>query len=102
PDRRPIPATSSGVRQSLFDFAVSQGGERGWFRMSRAQGRPLADQLSALAGMPVDSLLTRWQRALRAERHSTVAGLGSGFLMVLAWSIFGSLFFAWRYRWRHV
>ena len=102
PDHRPIQAASASVRQSLFTFAVSRGGEGAWLRLRGATGRPLGDQLSALSGMPLDPLVAAWQQDLRAAHRTTLAGLGTGFLVALFWSVVGSLFFAWRYRWRHV
>jgi hypothetical protein len=102
PGHRPAQAAGGGVRQSLLDHALVLGGDVAWLRMSRMKGRPVADQLSAVAGLPIDQLLGEWQRELQEARRTTAAGLGYGFLMVIIWSIVGSLFFAWRYRWRHV
>jgi hypothetical protein len=102
PGRRPIRALSGRVRQSLMTFAMMRGGGAAWLRLSRAAGRPIAEQLASASGMPSDSLLAEWQRDLRAGRRTTEGGLTTGFLMMLAWGVLGSLFFAWRYRWRHV
>jgi len=98
PDRAATPA----IRQSLFTFAVKRGGEVAWLRLRRAAGRPVADQLTSASGEPIDLLLGEWRRDLREGRQTTAAGLGPILLMALAWSVLGSLFFAWRYRWRHV
>ena len=102
PTRRPARAASPAIRQSLFAFAVMRGGEMAWMRLKQAAGRPVADQLAAVAGEPIDSLLGAWQRDLREGRRTSAADIGPILLMALAWAVAGSLFFAWRYRWRHV
>lgn len=99
---QPPHPVSTRARQSLFAYAIAAGGEQAWLRLHQAQGRPLADQLGAAAGMSADSLLQSWQRDLRAGRRTTTAGLTPSLLLALAWGVVTTLFFAWRYRWRHV
>jgi hypothetical protein len=89
-------------RQSLFAYALALGGEDAWLRLHQAQGRPIAEQLGAAAGRPVDSLVAAWQRDLLEGRHTTTAGLAPSLMLALAWTVVTLLFFAWRYRWRHV
>ena len=98
----PPHSVSLRTRQSLFIYAITAGGGDAWLRLHRAQGRPLAEQLGAAAGMPVDSLLASWQHDLLRGRRTTVAGSVPSLLLALAWSVIGVLLFAWRYRWRHV
>lgn len=102
PDRRPVQAASNGMRQSLFAYALMRGGEGAWSRSAVSAGGPLSDQLAAIAGVPVDTLISAWQRDLRSGYRTAEAGLGTGYLGLLLWAIAASLFFAWRYRWRHV
>ena len=102
PGQRPGRAVSGRVRQNLIAFAVERGGASAWLRASRSAGQPVPDQLAAMSGMPLDSLLSAWRGELQGERRATEAGSGPTFLMALAWSVIGALLFAWRYRWRHV
>jgi hypothetical protein len=90
------------ARQSLFAYAVATGGDGAWLRLYRAQGSSIAQQLSAAAGKPVDSLLVSWQHDLIEGRRTTTAGLVPSLVLALLWSVGTTLFFAWRYRWRHV
>lgn len=99
---QPPHPVSTRSRQSLFAYAVALGGKGAWLRLHEAQGRPLAEQLAAAAGTPVDSLLVAWQRDLRAGRRTTAVGLAPSLMLALAWGIVTILLFAWRYRWRHV
>ena len=92
----------SRARQSLFAYAIASGGEGAWLRLYGAKGLPVVEQLGAAAGKPVDSLLVLWQRDLRAGRRTTTAGLAPSLLLSLVWGVLTTLFFAWRYRWRHV
>ncbi|HEX7918502.1 MAG TPA: hypothetical protein VF454_03815 [Gemmatimonadales bacterium] len=92
----------SRARQSLFAYAIATGGEGAWLRLYRAKGLPVAEQLGAASGKPVDSLLVSWQQDLRAGRRTTTAGLAPSLFLALSWSVVGILLFAWRYRWRHV
>ena len=99
---RPPHPLSMRSRQSLFAYAIASGGADAWLRLHRAHGRPLAEQLGAAAGKPVDSLVAAWQRDLLAGRRATTAGLTPSLMLTLAWGVVTTLFFAWRYRWRHV
>ena len=93
---------SPRARQSLFAYALAAGGEGAWLRLHRAQGIPIAEQLSVAAARPIDSLLVAWQRDLRTGRRTTATGLAPSLMLALAWGTVTILFFAWRYRWRHV
>jgi len=93
---------SPRTRQSLFAYALVSGGESAWLRLHEARGRSIPAQLSAAAGRPLDSLLVEWQHDLRAGRRTTTAGLAPSLLLAVVWSVLTTLFFAWRYRWRHV
>jgi hypothetical protein len=101
-ERRPVQAASNGMRQSLFAYALMQGGDGAWLRKSPQESALLSQQLAAISGVPIDTLLSEWQQDLRAGYRTAEAGLGAGYLGVLLWAIGVSLFFAWRYRWRHV
>lgn len=90
------------ARQSFFAYALAAGGEDAWLRLHRARGRPLAEQLAAAAGRPVDSLVVAWRHDLLEGRRTTASGLAPNFLLALAWGVVGILLFAWRYRWRRV
>lgn len=93
---------STRARQSLFAYALASGGAGAWVRLHRSQGLPVAAQLSAAAGRPVDSLVAEWQHDLRAGERTSAAGLGTSLLLASVWGVLTTLFFAWRYRWRHV
>ncbi|HVX87663.1 MAG TPA: hypothetical protein VG940_01960 [Gemmatimonadales bacterium] len=99
---RPPHPVSARARQSLFTYALAAGGDDAWLRLSRAHGLPVAEQLGIAAGRPVDSLLVEWQHDLKDGRRTTTSSLGPSLVLALIWGVVGTLFFAWRYRWRHV
>ena len=94
--------TTHRVHESVYAFALATGGEGALLRLHRAAGRPVPDQLAAAAEVPIDSLIAAWQRALVAPSETTSAGLGSIVVLAIVWMVGLTLFFGWRFRWRHV
>ncbi|MEO6067631.1 MAG: hypothetical protein ABIQ41_06590 [Gemmatimonadales bacterium] len=94
--------TNDRVRAGFYAFAIVTGGEGAFLRVHRAAGRSVAEQLEAAAQLPLDTLLVRWHAALRADRGHAQGDLTPILMVALAWAVGTTLFFSWRFRWRHV
>lgn len=75
------------ARGLLLTMAVIQGGEGALERLVVDSGLPLADRLAAAAGIPVDSLLSRWREAVMRSRPERVAVTAGGGWVMLGWSL---------------
>jgi hypothetical protein len=96
-------ATSTAVRGSLYLYALVQGGPDALIRLHAERDRPPAEQLAAAAGMPIDSLLARWNAAVVLPRSAQ--GPRETLLLFAAatfWLVTLLALFAWRFRWHHV
>jgi len=70
----PMPLTA---RASLAQLALELGGPGAISRLHKAAAATVASQLSAAAGVPIDSLIGRWQQRLMAARpHSPLPSTG--------------------------
>jgi len=93
------PPLSTEARQSLTRLAVAVGGRRAFVRLAES-GAPLAQRLSAAAGMPLDSLLQQWRRLVIAERPRPVPVTRSSAWMALGWGVLFGLMALRSTRWR--
>lgn len=70
----PMPPTA---RASLAQLALELGGPGAISRLRRAPAASVATQLSVAAGVPIDTLIGRWQQRLMASRpHSPLPSAG--------------------------
>ncbi len=67
-------AVPGSVRNTLLAVALETGGDRAFERLLSARG-PVHNQLSAAAGIPIDSLIGRWRARVAAARPSHVFAL---------------------------
>ncbi|HEV8599793.1 MAG TPA: hypothetical protein VGQ69_10570 [Gemmatimonadales bacterium] len=64
------------LRGDLLLTALEAGGEGAWERLRLAATKPVTDQLTAAAALPIDSLLAQWRASLlvlRPTDHSLTA-----------------------------
>ena len=94
--------TNDRVRAGFYAFAMVTGGEGAFLRVHRAAGRSVAEQFEAAAQLPLDTLLVRWHAALRDDRGHAEGDLTPILMLAMAWAVGTTLFFSWRFRWRHV
>jgi len=75
-----------GGRRILLQEALDAGGTGAFERLTSAGDLALADRLSNAAGMPIDSLLSRWSAAIRAQTPRGPARPAWELLLAAAWS----------------
>ena len=82
-----LPALSGArVRATLLEVALLMGGDEGYRRLRGSVGRPMEERLAFAAGVPLDTLLRRWQARMSADRVEDSAGFGSG-LVAIGWAL---------------
>ena len=85
PPVRPDPGGgySEFVRADLLLTALEIGGPGAWRRLRAVSAEGVEAQLSAAAGMPADSLLSRWrERLLAIKPTESPLAVGGVFLMI--------------------
>lgn len=73
-------------RQLLVELALEEGGEGAFERLTVDSGAPIEHRLSAAAGVPVDTLLSRWVRVVSAAVPGSPAPGGAEVMLSLGWS----------------
>ncbi|MEZ4412956.1 MAG: hypothetical protein R2910_08240 [Gemmatimonadales bacterium] len=77
---------SVGGRRFLLQEALDAGGDGAFERLTSAGDLALADRLSNAAGLPLDSLLSRWSTAIRAGAPHGPARPAWELFLAAAWS----------------
>ena len=95
----PRPIGSEG-RATLVHVALRAGGRDAYRRLLANPSDPLASRLAAAAGMPLDSLVTRWRGDVIASRPATVLLPAWAFAVALAWTALFAGCGLWSTRWR--
>ena len=85
PSRMTLPVGSAG-RRFLAQLALEAGGANSFERLAGDMELPLGDRLSKTAGVPLDTLLTRWSAAVRAAPLRGPGRPAWELLLGLAWS----------------
>ncbi|HET7041385.1 MAG TPA: hypothetical protein VFI13_05185, partial [Gemmatimonadales bacterium] len=84
-----LPAlTGPRTRATLLEMALRTGGDEGYRRLRTSVGRPMGERLAFAAGVPLDTLLGRWQARLSADRLEVPAGSLGGGVAALGWTLF--------------
>ncbi|HMU60652.1 MAG TPA: hypothetical protein PKA66_02630 [Gemmatimonadales bacterium] len=91
---------SVGGRRFLLQEALDVGGDGAFERLTSAGDLALADRLSNAAGLPLDSLLTRWSTAIRAGAPHGPAQPSWELFLAAAWSALLLLVVLGGPRWR--
>lgn len=73
-------------RQLLVALAVEAGGAGAFGRLTADSGATIEHRLAAAAGVPVDTLLSRWVQAVSSALPGSPAPGGVDLLLTLAWS----------------
>ena len=92
--------TPSATRRTLLAVALERGGPDAYHRLRAASTAPMGDRLAAAAGVPIDTLLAEWLRAVEAaDRAATPwsARVGFGGIVWIGLLLVASL---WSSRWR--
>lgn len=89
-----IPETplASPARLSIMQAALTAGGRTAYARLLASAGRSMDERLAWAAGIPADSLLSRWRAAVLTARPKTVAfGTKQAWAALLWGVVFGFL-----------
>jgi len=99
PSRLVLPVGPAG-RQLLVEFALEAGGKEAFARLTSAHGDTIEHRLEAAAGIPADSLVARWIRAISAAADQSPAPGAAEWTLSLGWSAIVLLLAARGSRWR--
>lgn len=88
------------ARQALLALALEMGGPGAFETLRASAPGPMGERLARTAGVPVDSLLTRWRNAILAARPQTVAVTAAGGWTALGWATLLGLMALGSSRWR--
>lgn len=91
---------SSQSRHLLVRMALMDGGRGAYGRLTRSAGRPLGERLALAAGMPLDSLIQRWRRAVLSARPTPVTLTPPIGWVALGWATLFGLLAIRSTRWR--
>lgn len=94
---RPVPQI---VRHSLVAEALRIGGREAYTRLMADTLLPIPARLEAAAGMPLDSVIARWQTSVVAARPKPVAMPPIGALVGMGWGAIFGLMALRSSRWR--
>ncbi|MGH7532136.1 MAG: hypothetical protein ACREL4_02485, partial [Gemmatimonadales bacterium] len=93
-------ALQGGSRQTVLRLALRLGGHDAWHRLTEDSSQAMGDRIAAAAGIPLDSLLARWQRAILATRPAPLAlapwMIAAGVGWVAAFGLLGLASSRWR------
>ncbi|MFN8652503.1 MAG: hypothetical protein U0133_11405 [Gemmatimonadales bacterium] len=98
-EQLPKPA-SPLLRAALAQLAVKIGGRDGYSRLMADSLAPMSVRLSGAAGIPLDSLLSRWHDEVIAARPRPVAIPPFGVAVGLGWGLVLGLVAVRSSRWR--
>jgi hypothetical protein len=73
------------ARITLTQLAVERGGRGAYARLLADSAASMADRLGAASGIPPDSLIAAWRRAIVVSRPSRVALSWVTVLVVFGW-----------------
>jgi hypothetical protein len=80
----PRPGTRN-ARETLVHLALRLGGRDAYGRLARP-GAPVADRFAAAAGVPIDTLVTRWRAEIIAARPVPVTLPPWGLWIAIGWT----------------
>jgi len=85
------PPLENPHRMTLLRYALQTGGPDSYLRFAETTG-DMSDALARAAGMPADSVLAGWRRAVLAARPETVTTTPAAGWMAMFWAtVFGML-----------
>ena len=87
PGGAPQPPMGVVARQFLVALAINAGGAEAYDRLTAHADEPIETRLSAAAGMPIDTLVSRWRAAIVAARPITVAADARAAWAAVAWGV---------------
>lgn len=100
PERVPLPVDIGG-RQYLVQRALALGGPAAFSTLTAAGAAPISARLEAAAGIPIDTLVSRWSAAVRAAAPAGPAHPAYELFLAVSWSLALLLLIAARSgRWR--
>jgi len=100
PERLLLPVGVMG-RQYLVQRALSLGGPAGFRKLTAPGDAPIGLRLAAAAGIPIDTLVSRWRAAVRAAAPGGPGHPAYELLLAMTWSAVLLLLVAARSgRWR--
>jgi hypothetical protein len=94
---KPVSVTA---RLTLARLALSTGGREAYHRLAASAGAPIGARLSLAAGLPLDSLVSRWRARVIAARPAPVTLPSYGYAAGLGWVLCFGLCALGSSRWR--
>ena len=94
------PPLSTDARQSLVRLTLVSGGRRALGRLAHGASRSLSQRFALAAGMPVDSLILAWRRAIIEARPKPVTIAPARAWTALGWIVLMGLMAFRSSRWR--
>ncbi len=94
------PPLSTDARQSLVRLTLVSGGRRALGRLAHGVSRSLSQRFALAAGMPVDSLILAWRRAIIEARPKPVTIAPARAWTALGWIVLMGLVAFRSSRWR--
>jgi len=85
PERLLLPVGIGG-RQYLVQRALALGGRAGFRTLTAPGGGPISVRLEAAAGIPIDTLVSRWSAAVRAAAPGGPGHPAYELLLAMSWS----------------
>jgi hypothetical protein len=75
------------ARATLVDLALRLGGRGAYHVLATSEDMPIGDRLAAAAGVPIDSLISRWRAEIIASRPEPVALPPWGLWIAVGWVV---------------
>lgn len=96
-DHAPLPGS---VRESLLAFAIEQGGDGAWDRLTEDPSMPAGPALEYASAMPLDALVAGWRELVVSSRPRTFGDLLPRSGLTLMWIVFFAALAMRSTRWR--
>lgn len=93
------PPLTTESRHSFVRLALRTGGHAAYGRLLHSTG-PLSERVAIAAGLPADSLATRWRATILEARPKTVTLVAAAAWTALAWTVVFGLLALRSTRWR--
>jgi len=93
-------ALGAPARQALLAIVLEMGGSGAFEALNASAAAPMGERLARAAGVPLDSLLTRWRNEILAARPQPVSVTSAGGWTAVGWAALLGLMALRSSRWR--
>ncbi len=93
-------ALGAPARQALLAIVLEMGGSGAFEALNASAAAPMGERLAGAAGVPLDSLVTRWRNEILAARPQPVSVTSAGGWTAVGWATLLGLMALRSSRWR--